>query len=96
MKSHTHSTFVVTLDVIRTISQRGDGMTVGEVQGMMFAFTYGQTKRCLDGLVLDGLLWVENVPYGRTGKNLYRVTENAAILCSDIVQSYSRNYNGGM
>jgi len=96
MKSSTHSTFMLTMDILRTLSWDGKGKTIGEMQKMMFQLTYGQVKRAMDGLVSDGLLHVENVPYGKTGKNVYRLTENAAIIASDITQGCCANYNGGL
>lgn len=96
MKMKTHSTFMLTLDLVRTLANHPQGMTVGEMQGMMFQLTYGQVRRMMQSLVEDGLLWVENMPHGRTGKNVYQLTEYAAIIASDITQGYAKNYNGGL
>jgi hypothetical protein len=87
-KTKTHSQFTLTLDALRTIAQHPEGMTVGELQGYMFGCTYGQVKRMLDTLLADNFIWAENVKHGRTGKNIYRVGENAAIVGTDIAQGF--------
>jgi len=92
----THSQFMLTLDVLRSLAWNPQGMTIGQVQGMMFGCTYGQVKRMLETLASENLIWVETVPYGKTGKKVFRVAENAAIIASDITQGYAKSYNGGL
>jgi len=87
MVNQTMDTFFV----LDTVANSKKGMTVGEVGKLQGALTRGQLLRILAGLVGAGMLYVENVPYGRTGKNVYKMTEYAAIMCSAIARSYGEN-----
>ncbi len=91
-----HSTFTLTFDMLRFLAGHAEGLTIGQVQSSFFGCSYGQVKRMLTTLEDDGFVSKQNVPHGKTGKNLYRLTENAAIWACDIAQTYSTNYNGGM
>ncbi len=92
MKTKTHSQFFITLDALRYIAWNPQGLTVGEVVRAMHGLSYGQVKRIVETLVEDNLLMVETVKHGRTGKKIYRVAENAAIIGSDILNGYTTMY----
>jgi len=66
--------FATFLGCIESIATLNDDATAGNIQKMNSHLSVGQVKRALKQLETEG--YVRNVlmPYGRTGKRVYRLT----------------------
>jgi len=92
MSPRTVNTTLDTFFILDTISKvNTDGMTVGQVCKTQNAMTRRQVQGVLDTLEGCGFVFYEVVKYGRTGKKVYRVTENCAMLCASISRNYGEN-----
>ena len=89
MTARTVNTTMDTFFILDTLSLKNKtGMTVGEVAKTQGAMTRGQVQRVLDNLMGAGFIYFDMMPHGRTGKKVYRVAENLAMLCSSIARNY--------
>lgn len=87
MTARTINSTMDTLFILDAISYRNKvGMTVGEIAKTQGELSRGQVQRILDNLVGSGFVWAETVPHGRTGKRMYRVGDNCAMICASIAR----------
>ena len=93
MSKKPYSSFVVSMWLLATVTESPGGMTVGEVTVKCPSMTKSQIKRALDALESDGYLSKETLPWGRTGKIVFRPTEFMALQMCAITRSYHDNYN---
>ncbi len=90
------SHFFTTLYATGILAANPQGMTVGQVNKDIQAFTYGQVRRVLQELCDLGYAYCESEKYGRTGKCVYRLTEAYAMEISFINRTYMKNYQGAL
>jgi len=79
------------LAAAEVVSRTLDGVTVGQVVREVNWASKGQVDRALKQLETDGMCWSEMVPYARTGKRVYRLTEHAAIMFAAIARQYTES-----
>lgn len=96
MAKSGQSQFFTTLYATGVLAANPKGMTVGQVNKDMQAFTYGQIRRVLQELCDLGYAYCETEKHGRTGKCVYRLTEAYAIEISYISGVYMKNYQGAI
>lgn len=89
MASRTANTLMDTFTLLEGMVERPQGMTVGEMVKAMNWVTRGQMLRMLVNLKAMGFVYSERVSHGRTGKDVYRVTELCAIHCASISRTYT-------
>lgn len=63
--------FASFLGCIESIARLRSNATAGNIQKMNSHLTVGQVKRCLSQLEKEGYVIHELQPYGRTGRNVY-------------------------
>lgn len=56
---------------IEAVARLGENATVGNIQKMNMHLTVGQVKRVMKYLASEKYVFSETRPYGRTGKNVY-------------------------
>lgn len=88
MSAKMANTFYDTLTVLDALSYSPDGLTAGQVQKVMPVCTVGQVKRMMASLLLCGFVHQTTERHGRTGKTVYHMTENAAIMLSSVSRQY--------
>jgi len=66
--------FATFLGCIESIARLCDNATAGNIQKMNSHLSIGQVKRALSQLEIEGYVSHVLVPYGRTGKRVYRLT----------------------
>lgn len=76
--------FASFLGCIESVTRLGEGATIGAVQKMNTHLTAGQVKRCLTQLEKEGYMHHKIVPYGKTGKAVYYLS-NRCVTNLDIV-----------
>jgi len=91
MKSRMAICFYDTLTVLDILSKAKEGLTVGGIQKHMSILTVGQVKRITESLLECGFIHEEIKPHGATGKKVYHMTENAAIMLSSVGRQYVEN-----
>jgi len=75
--------------VLQSTSRTLKGLTIGEIMKETPYMTRGQVERALKEMQEYGYVWHEVLPYGRTGKKIWRVTETAAITMAGIARNYT-------
>jgi len=81
--------FLNAVTCIEVVSRTLDGVTVGQIQKAVPWLTRGQVERTMRMLEGEGYVWAAMVKYGRTGKRIYRVTEQTAIAFASIARQYT-------
>lgn len=88
METRSANTFYDTLVILDILAGFPDGQTVGQCRKVVPGLSVGQVGRMLAVLMQCGFVFETLEPYGRTGKKVYRMTENAAIFLSSISRTY--------
>lgn len=68
--------FANSLGVLESIARLGTEATIGNINKMMPHLTRGQVDRCIKNLFTEHYVEFETVPYGRTGKRIWKNTDN--------------------
>lgn len=89
MANRTQCFVLDTFTLLNNLSGLQNGATVGELQKMMPYCSKGQLSRLLGCLEEMNFAYHEVKPHGRTGKNVYKMTETAAIHCAAIARQYT-------
>jgi len=89
MSPRTAGTMKDTFTLMHNLSEARDGKTVGELVKMMPWVTKGQMIRMLETLEDLFFTYRENVKHGRTGKNVWRMTDHCAIHMAAIARNYT-------
>jgi hypothetical protein len=79
------------MTVMDHLSRIQSGLTVGQINKAMPYLTRGQIIRVLDSVGEAGLTYHEVMPHGRTGKKVYKMTENAAMQFASIARQYGEH-----
>lgn len=88
MSARMANTFYDTLTVLDLLSMNKEGLTVGKMQKSMAACTVGQIKRMVASLELCGFIHATNEKHGRTGKTVWHMNEQAAVMLSSVSRQY--------
>lgn len=82
--------FATALGVLEAIARLGDQATIGNINKMMPHLTRGQVDRCIKNLFTEHYVEFDTVPYGRTGKRIWKNTNtsytNMCIVANAICQ----------
>lgn len=89
MTTRTENIVLETFTLLSHLSGVQNGMTLGEITKAMPYITKGQAGRIVSYLENMGWIYRELLPHGRTGKNVFKMTEGAAIFCADIARTYT-------
>lgn len=80
--------FVRGFIVLEWLAAKATGMTVGELQRACKEYSKGQLERVLKELEKANFVTAETVPYGRTGKRVYRLHRNVAVNCEILAETF--------
>jgi len=82
------------LGVLEAIAILGDRATAGEINKMMPHKTRGQVDRILRNAGIEGYVEYINVPYGRTGKKIWRNTDKCYTNMCIVANAICRREEG--
>jgi len=80
--------FVRGFIVLEWLASAAAGMTVGELQRACKEYSKGQLQRVLSELEKANFVHAEMMPYGGTGKRVYRLNRNVAVNCEILADNF--------